>query len=78
MLIVARVSCCNSVNSQQTAQQCALLSRYEQDASRFQFAFARPLPALRSVSGPSSRASNTGSSGNNGSRGNTESSGGVQ
>ena len=63
VLIVARVSCCSSVNPQQTAQQCALLSRYEQDSSRFQFAFARPLPALRSTSGPSSRRTgNTGSS----------------
>ena len=56
-LIVARVSCCHSVSAQQTAQQCALLSRYEQDASRFQFAFVRSLPSLRSDSGPRSGTS---------------------
>lgn len=56
-LIVAKASCCHSVSPQQTAQQCALLSRYEQDPVRFQFAFIRPLPALRSTSGPSSARS---------------------
>ncbi len=58
-LIVARASCCHSASAQQTAQQCTLLSRYEQDSTRFQFAFIRPLPALRSASGPSSTTSNT-------------------
>ena len=75
-LLVARVSCCNSnsIDPQQTAQQCALLNRYEQDPTRFQFAFVRPLPALRSTSGPSSRR--TSSSGT--SRSSSGSSGGVQ
>lgn len=69
-LVVARVSCCHSASPQQTAQQCALLSRYEQDSSRFQFAFARPLPALRSASGPSSTrsSSNQGGASSNGTR----------
>ena len=57
-MIVARASCCHSVSAQQTAQQCTLLSRYEQDATRFQFAFVRPLPSLRSASGPTSTATN--------------------
>lgn len=58
-LITARVFCCNSAVPQQTAQQCSMLTRYEQDSARFQFAFARSLPALRSASGPSSRTRNT-------------------
>jgi len=68
-LIVARVSCCSSANPQETAQQCALLSRYEKDSSRFQFAFIRSLPALRSTSGPSSNR-RAGSARNSGSRAN--------
>lgn len=68
-LVVARVSCCHSVSPQQTSQQCALLNRYEQDVSRFQFAFARPLPAIRSASGPSStRASSRSGASSNGTR----------
>ena len=62
-LITARVFCCNSVVSQQTAQQCSMLTRYEQDPARFQFAFARSLPALRSASGPSLRSTRDTASG---------------
>ena len=62
-IIVARVACCNSVNPQQTVRQCTLLGRYEQDANRFQFAFIRPLPALRSTSGPTNSRSGSTSGG---------------
>ena len=67
-LIAARVFCCNSIAPQQTAQQCSMLTRYEQDPTRFQFAFARSLPALRSASGPSSRARGNTSSSASGTR----------